>query len=66
MQLGRALENLTLNDISESVIDAGRLLDEMTKPERLECLQVYAQCQGVVTWIKHMGKGTVVIITDLL
>ena len=52
------MQNKSLADIDQSLVDTGDFLRELISDRnKLECLQTFAQCLTVVEWIRKETKG---------
>ena len=52
------MKNQTLQDVDESLIEAGKFLQDVAKDQRkVVCLEVFARCQNIVKWLKGTTKG---------
>ena len=48
----------TLKSIDRTVVVASRFLKEYAADKRRqECLKAFTECQGIVEWIRNLGKG---------
>jgi len=53
-----SMQDKSLADIDQSLIDTGVFLREFASDHRkLKCLQTFAQCLTVVEWIRMETKG---------
>lgn len=50
------MDDQTLRDISEQLIQIGHSLKNVTD-ERLTCIQSFNKCQKIVKWIRDTTKG---------
>ena len=52
------MENQTLKDVDESLIETGKFLEDVAKePKKVDCLERFARCQDIVKWLKEVTKG---------
>ena len=52
------MEDQTLQDVDDSLIEAGRFLEDVARePRKVRCLERFAQCQDIVKWLKEVTKG---------
>lgn len=57
-QLSTSMKDQTLQDVDESLIEAGRFLEDVARePRKVRCLERFAQCQDIVNWLKEVTKG---------
>lgn len=51
------MENQTLLDVDDSLVDASKFLKDIAKDSRkMQCLEKFAQCQKIVKWLKDVTK----------
>ena len=52
------MEDSTLNDVDDSLVEAGKFLEDVAKyPKKVHCLEVFAKCQKIVKWLKGVTNG---------
>ena len=52
------MEDQTLQDVDDSLIDTGKFLQDIAKdPRKVECLEKFAKYQKIVKWLKEVTKG---------
>jgi hypothetical protein len=52
------MKDQTLRDVDDSLIEAGRFLEDVAKePNKMQCLETFARCQDIVKWLKGVTKG---------
>ena len=51
-------ENQTLSDVDDRLINTGKFLEDVANdPRKVNCLEMFAQCQDIVKWLKEETKG---------
>lgn len=57
-QLSTSMKDQTLGDVDDSLIDAGKFLEDVARePRKVHCLMRFAQCQDIVKWLQDVTKG---------
>lgn len=52
------MRDQTLQDVDETLIEAGKFLKDITCDyKKLECLRKFTQCPEVVAWINEVTEG---------
>ncbi len=60
LQLTSSMRGQTLMDVDDGLIQTGRFLKDIAHDRhRVECLEAFAKCQNVVSWLKEVTKGTI-------
>ncbi len=50
-----------LRDVNDALIKTGKFLRDIAQVHhRVECLEAFAKCQNVVSWLRKVTKGTTI------
>ena len=60
-QAGDCVKEQTLQDIDQSLVTAGRFLQEYASDKKKsECLKAFAECPKTVQWIREVTNGIII------
>ena len=52
------MENQTLKDVDDSLMETGKFLEDVAKEsKKVKCLERFSRCQDIVKWLKEVTKG---------
>ena len=52
------MNDQTLKDVDESLTETGKFLKDVARDHRkVDCLEMFAQCQDIVKWLQETTKG---------
>ena len=52
------MENQTLHDVDNSLVDAGEFLKDVARDQqKVQCLKIFAECKGIVKWLREVTNG---------